>query len=160
MLSWEAQGSAPPPPRAVGRLCWEAASGWCSGCLQSSSTSSSAPTPARASLNPVLSSAGWGGCRARGQLLSEQLVGCWAKPPGLLLQFRLLSHTVALGVGQEFGECSEVAMPCIVHHFVIKGLQATSVLSPAPSDRARMVLQPWWEVEFCKSSLQIAESTC
>lgn len=41
-----------------------------------------------------------------------------------------------------------MVMPGVFYHSVIKGLQVTSVLSPATQDRARMVLQPWWETNF------------
>lgn len=116
MLSWEARGSAPPPPRAVGRLCWEAASGCCSGCYRA------APQLPHTRL-------GIAQCHPEQRWRG----GTWAAAqpePGLWLQGRPFSPTVASGVGQDFGECSEVVVLCAFYHFVLRGLQATLVLPP------------------------------
>lgn len=109
MLSWEAHGSAPPPPRAMGRFFREAASGWYSGCLRSGPTSSRAPAPARASLNPALSGV------AAGDAVSpaaEELVGCWASCQGCCSPSgsrpMLWLWFVTRFAGQGFGGCSGV----------------------------------------------------
>lgn len=65
-----------------------------------------------------------------GQLPARSLLPLGQSCQGLLLQFRLFSHTVPSGVGQHFGGCSEVLVLCVFYQSVIKGLPATTVLSP------------------------------
>lgn len=48
----------------------------------------------------------------------------------------------------------------VFYHLVFKGLQATSVLSPATHDRARAVLQPRWGKEPFKKQLKSYRKAC
>lgn len=81
---------------------------------------------------------GWLGW-LHGQLPRDELVGCWEKLPGLLLKFRLFSHTVGHSVLLKmWHKALEDALKrlCCVYftYFVITKhlcyLQAISMLSP------------------------------
>lgn len=73
---------------------------------------------------------------------------------GLLHQFKLLSHTKPFSLLQGLSDkglenaLKRMFMLGKSYHWVIKGLQVTSELSPATQDRARTVLQLWWETNI------------